>query len=380
MGLPAPSFDDLVSLGRAEMLRLRPDLAIADGDVTEAMLYASAAMDDAIIGWVVVQIRNLFFGGAQGEDLDTIIMDRLQLPRDAATRAHGTVTISRSVSGGNAGTIASGTQIGTAVAQDGSRVVVTTDTDVVVGTGVFSHDVTVTAVDYGTAGNAQAGTLVNFVTPVLGSDPTIHVTNAQDVAGGNESQSDEDYVQAAISLILTKVRGTLAAIERGALTVPEVAVAVATEDAVTGICTIAVSDQDGNSNGLMLHNVDVAIEEWRAAGSLVQSVGGVRADLALTISIDEYEPGFDVATATQTIQDSVTTRVNRLRVKQDLTFDSLKASVIQPYGTSITKVSFPSVVLTVRGVSTTIYDIDKITAGDSLIRLGGSPTIIDGKA
>lgn len=380
MGLPAPSFDDLVALGRAEMLRLRPDLAIADGDVTEAMLFASAAMDDAIIGWLVVQIRNLFFGGATGEDLDTIIMDRLQLPRDPATRAHGTVTISRSGAGGSAGTIASGQQVGTAVSQDGSRVVVTTDADVSVSTGAFSTTVNVTSVDYGTAGNASQGTLTSFVTPVLGGDATVSVTNAQDIAGGNESQSDEDYVQAAISLILTRVRGTLAAIERGALTVDSVAVAVATEDPDTGICSIAVSDQDGNSNGLMLHEVDLALEEWRAAGSLVQSIGGVRADLAITISIDEYEAGFDVVAAATTIQDSVATRINRLRVKQDLTFDSLKAAVIQPYGTSITKVSFPSVSLTVRGVSATITDRDTILSGNCLIRLAGTPTIIDGKA
>jgi hypothetical protein len=380
MGLPAPSHDDLVAIGRAEMLRLRPDLAVLDGDVTEAMLYASAAMDDAIIGWLVVQIRNLFFGGATGEDLDTIIMDRLRLARDPATRAVGSVTIYRSSGSGSSGTIVSGTQIGTVIAQDGSRTVVTTDADVSASAGAFSVNVNVTAVDYGTSGNAQAGTLATFVTPVLGGDTTINVTNSEDVAGGNESQSDEDYVQAAISLILTQVRGTLAAIERGALTVPSVAVAVATENPDTGICQVAVSDQDGNSNGLMLHLVAVALEDWRAAGSLVEEVGGIRADLALTISIDEYEPGFDVAAAAQTIQDSVATRVNRLRVGQELTFDSLKAAVIQPYGTSITKVSFPSVAVTIRGLSTPIYGRDTIFVGTSLIRLGAAPTIVDGKA
>lgn len=380
MGRPAPSFDDLVALGKAQAQALRPDLAFLDGDVTEAQIYAAAAMADAVLGYSAVRERNLFFGGASGSDLDTVILDKLGLAREPSSRSYGEVTIARATSGGTAGTISSGTQIATAIGTDGTRVVVSLDADVIVPTGVFSTVASATAVYYGKAGNAAAGTLVKWVTSILSGDTTVTVTNAEAFAGGNDSQSDEDYVAAARLLWQTQRRGVLDAIEAGALTVTGVDVAVATEDIDSGICTLYVSDSDGASNGKMIRDVDAALEAWRAAGSLVTVVGGVRGELSLTISIDEYERGFDVAAAAQTIIDSVTTRINRLRVDQNLSLDSLTAAVIAPFATSISKVSFPSIILTVGGTSTVIYeaDSDEIEAGGCLIRVGATPVVVDG--
>lgn len=381
MGKPAPSASDLLSLFITEVQTRRPDLAFLDGDVSEAMGYGAVAMADAIIGWASVQIRNLFFGGAVGEDLDTIIMDRLGLAREPASRAYGEVTFTRgSGPAGNAGTIAAGTQIGTAIAADETRNIVTTDTDLSIPTGPGTWTVGVTASDYGRNGNCQSGTLRQIIDQVLGGDSTLTVDNAEEIAGGNDSQSDEDYAAAARQLWLTMVRGTLSALETGALTVSTVRVAIATENLATGISTVSVSDADGNSNGRMLYDVAKALEEWRAAGALVNEAGGVRADLRLTISIDEYERGFDVAAAAEAIQAAVTNRVNQLRVGQDLTFDSLTAAVMQPFGTSITEVSFSAVTLTVRGVASVISDPQRIRANGSLIRLGATPTIVDGAA
>jgi hypothetical protein len=380
MGKPAPSASDLLALFVAEVQSRRPDLAFRDGDVSEAMGYGAVAMADAILGYAAVRERNLFFGGATEGDLDVIIMDRLGLAREAATRAYGQVTFTRA-SGptGNAGTIPSGTQIGTDVATDGSRVIVATDIDLTIPTGAGSWTVNVTAVDYGASGRAQAGSLRNIVDRVLGGDNTLTVTNAEDLAGGNDSQSDEDYAAAARQLWQTQRKGTLDAIEAGALTVPGVSVAVTSEDLMTGITTLFVSDANGNSNGRMIRDVEATLEDWRAAGSLIDVVGGYRADIDLTISIDEYERGFDVAAASDGIIASVTTRINRLRVGQDLTLDSLVAAVIAPYATSITKVSFPSIVKTVRGYQSIIYNDDIASIG-ALIRVGAAPVIVDGAA
>lgn len=380
MGVPAPSFSDLVAIGKAEMLNLRPDLAVADGDVTEAMLHAAGAMADAVLGNFAVRERNLFFGGAKGADLDTIIMDRFGLAREASSRAYGELTISRSGSGGTSGNIPSGTQVGTVVQADGTRVVVTTDNDVAVPTGPFSTNVSATAVDYGVSGNARSGTLTKWVSTILGGDTSVTVTNAADFAGGNDSQSDDDYVAAARMLWQTQRRGTLDAIEAGALSVGGVNVAVATEDVDSGITTLFVSDSNGNSNGLMIRNVESALEGWRAAGSLISVVGGVRGELDLTVSIDEYERGFDVAAAADTIAESILALIGRLRVGQDLTIDALTAAAITPYAASIRRVSFPSILLTISGTVYTYYEanIEAIPANGSLIRAGSVPTVVDG--
>lgn len=381
----APSFDDLVDLGRAEAKALRPDLKFYDGDVTEAQLHASAAMGDAILGWAAIQVRNLYFGGARGTDLDTIVMDKLGLARNPSTRSLGTLTFSRGAGPtGSSGTIPAGTQIATAVDINGSRVVVTTDTDLAVSTGAFSSNVGATAVVYGTAGNVSAGLLIFPVDAILGGDNTVSVTNAADFAGGNNSETDEAYSARARMLWQTQRRATLDAIEEGMLDVDTVAVAIAEEDEASGIVTLYVSDESGNSNGRMLYDVEVALQDWRAAGSVINVVGGIKAMVQITVSVDDYERGFDVAAASSTIIDSVTTRINRLRVNQDLTMDSLTTAVMAPYATAITSVSFPVIVVTTRGVPTTQLPDTDIVAAGALIRpdtSGGGVgiTVIDGK-
>jgi len=378
----APSFNDLVELGRGEAQARRPDLTFYDGDVTEAQLHASAAMGNAIIGWAAVQVRNLWFGGAVGADLDAIILDKLGLPREPATRAYGVLKFSRgSGPTGSSGTYPSGSQIATVVGVDGTRVAVTTDADITIPTGPFSITVNATAVDFGASGNVSTGLLVKPVDSILGGDNTISVINEADFAGGNDSEPDSAYAARARALWQTQRRATLAAIEEGALTVDSVRVAIATEDFDTGIVTLYVSDADGNSNGRMIYDVNKTLEEWRAAGSLITVVGGLRADVGFQVWITDYERGFDVAAAAQTIIDSVVTRINRLRVGQNLSMDSLTAAAILPYASSVTQVSFRSITATRVGVVASLPDDTDIVAAGSLLRVAASPaiTVHDGK-
>lgn len=374
----APSFDDFLELGRIEAKSRRPDLKFYDGDVTEAMLHACAAMADAVVGHAAVLNRNLYFAGARGDDLDTVVMDKLGLPREPATQAVGELTFSRgSGPTGNSGTLPAGTQIATVVGPGGTRVVVETDAAVSVPTGVFSTTVAATAVVYGAAGNVSAGLLTQPVESLL-DDNTILVTNAAAFAGGNDSESDESYSQRARMLWQTQRAATIAAIEQAALTVDTVRVAIAEEDEASGIVTLYVSDQDGNSNGLMLYGVELALKDWRAAGSVINIVGGLKATVDITVSVDDYERGFDVAAASQTIIDSATTRISRLRVNQNLTIDSLTASTITPYATSITEVSFPSITITKNGIATALLPNSDIVAAGALIR-AGTIKVVDGR-
>ena len=77
-------------------------------------------------------------------------------------------------------------------------------------------------------------------------------------AGGANRETDDELVQRVRAKPLSYRRGTLAALEYGALTVAGVANAVATEDS-TGLVTIYVADASGSSNGTMTTNVTTSV-------------------------------------------------------------------------------------------------------------------------
>src|SRR5688572_28303696 len=132
MPAPAPSFQDLVDLGKAEAQARRPQLAFYDGDVTEAQLHASAAMSDKSIEVGAKLFLDTFFDGASGDALTALVDDHCNIQRKGATAAQVTVILSRTSSGAG-GTIPAGTRFGTTANPDGSQVVFTLDADLAVG-------------------------------------------------------------------------------------------------------------------------------------------------------------------------------------------------------------------------------------------------------
>ena len=247
--------------------------------------------------------------------------------------------------------------------------------DLTVSSGNFSTTAAAHSSDFGTGGNRRGdGTQLKATAALF--DPVIVCTNTGGMAGGTSSESDEDYVARAIGYWLTQRRGTLQAIEQGALEVPGVTVAHAIDDTATGLCMLYVSDGDGNSTLQMEHLARAAMEVWRAAGVPVTIIGGQRAGVTLSISIDEYSVGFDVAAAAQTISDSITNRVNSLKLNRVLRLDSIVASAIAPYAQDITDISI--VAIAINGVAQPI-DQDIVAPG-KLIRLDATVTVIDGGA
>lgn len=343
----APSFQDLLDVGQAEAQARRPDLLYNEGDITVAQNHAAAAMADAVIRLAVQLFKATFIDGAIGDDLTALVDDHLNVQRTPATEAQGSVSFTRT-SGGAGGTIPAGTTIATEFDSDGNTVEFVTDSAIIVGAGANGpFAVNCTAVLTGPEGNVAAAEVTRIVDTLF--DTTFSVTNAAVFAGGNDEESDEDLRERARSFYTTLRRGTLAALEYGALQVATVAVATATENLSTGEVTVRVADSDGNSSAQMVSDVTAELENWRCAGTPVTVVGGLQILVDIAITLDNVVDGFDIAEAESDIVDAVEARINRLKPEETMFLDSIIAQVIAVYPDSINDVGFTSITLTPGG-------------------------------
>ena len=280
--MAAPSFDDLFNIGKAEMLIRRPDLFLAPGDVTDFLVAAAAAMADKAIQFAAEEFRKTFVDGAEEAALTTLADDHFSIIRNPETASQVSVVFSRPTSGAGAGTVSAGTTISTIEDETGERIEFTTDTDAVFGGGdLVAPAVVATSSDLGRDQDVLAATVINVVDALF--DSTITVTNALAAAGGNNEETDDQLRERIRTFPSTLRRGTLAALEFGALVVTTVRVATATEGA-TGLVTVFVTDETGSSNAQMVADVILELENWRCAGTVVQVTGGILLIQAIDLS------------------------------------------------------------------------------------------------
>jgi hypothetical protein len=337
----APSFQDLLDQGLAEAQSRRPDLQFAEGDVSLAILHGAGAMGDATIRFGSQAFRDTFIDGATGDALSILVDDHLNIQRQFATAAQVTVTFSRT-SGGAAGSISANTGIATGFNAKGQEIQFLTLTSINVPLGNNGPFTTLaTAVIAGRDGNVAAGT-INRITDSL-FDTTFAVTNVLGAGGGNDEETDEALRERARNFFSTLRRGTLAALEYGALQVPSVRVAVAIENTVTGITIVRVSDSDGNSSSQMVADVTTELENWRVASSVVTVVGGAKVLLDIS-AVLTVRPSFDVSAVDTLFQDAITNRIGKLRVGEVLYLDSLIAAIIAVSPDDVLDVTFTSIV------------------------------------
>lgn len=321
----APSFADLLAQYEAEALSVRPTLQFLEGDIVVALEHGSGAMADAAIRYEVQALKETFIDGAQGDRLAALVDDHLNIQVHAASPAQATVTLART-SGGAGGSVPASFVVGSSFDAAGSSILFTLDSDVVFGAADNGpHTVGVTAQVVGRTSNVAAGTIVRVVdTPF---DTTLTVTNAAGAAGGNDQESDDELRVRARTFWSTLRRGTLGALETGALRVASVRIVKATEDSVTGIVTVVVTDSDGNSTAQMLADVEAELENWRAAGSIVTVQGGA----ALTVNVVGtliVRAGVDASVLGPIAAQAVAGRMSKLRQGEILYLDSIKAAAI----------------------------------------------------
>lgn len=345
----SPSFDDLIEAHIAEAQGQRDTLRFDDGNVTEAQAHGAAAMGDMVLRYAAQSFKETFLDGAEGDALTARVADRTGIERNAATRAQVEARIART-SGGAGGTIPAGTIIATIQAADGSEVRFETDADQVVAAaanGPWSIAATCTVL--GPDGNVSAGTVTRIVDVLF--DSSFTVTNDEAAGGGNAEETDQQLRVRARKYPSTLRRGTLAAIEFGALQVASVRTVKATEDPDTGLITVVVGDADGNSTAEMVSDARAEIENWRAAGTLVTVVGSTRllVDIVAELDVDD---GVDAAVLAPLVVDAMTARMAKQRQGELLHLDSLKAAGIAVDPDGINAINFTTPSATVSPTST----------------------------
>lgn len=335
----AASFDDLMALGKAELQLRRPDLDASEGDITDLILAAAAAMGDKNEGTAARLFAATFVDTAQGQDLTILADDHWGIVRQAATAALVTLTFHRTTSGAGAGTIPSGTVVATLIDALGNRLQFSTNANVTYGaleTG--NKTVAATCTTTGTTGNVAAAALTVLLSTLF--DASVTVTNVTRAAGGAETESDESLRERIRTFPSTLRRGTLAALEYGARTVPGVATATASEGP-TGLVTVYVADSSGNSNAELNEAVEFELENWRAAGTVISVGSGI----VLSVDVDvraglTVAAGYDVAANVTLLQAAVSNRMAKLKIGETLYLSALKAAIIAVAPNKILDVDF----------------------------------------
>jgi uncharacterized phage protein gp47/JayE len=341
MSTYTPSFTDLFNAGQARVQQAslsaaNPITDFADGSASDLLIGAAAAMGELVIHKLVEDHRRLFFDTAaaipDGADLDKLAYDRLRISRDPATSASATITLTRPNTSAGSGVVPSGTSF-TSVKDPTTGISVTFSLQADVG---FSGtDLTktglVVATSSGVSGNVGAGK----ITQIQGSlfDSSLTVSNAQAAAGGNDKETNDQLLARCHSWGAAQRRGTLTAIEYGALTIPAVRRATAVEQGRQVM--LYVGDDQGNSNTAMTDSVKAIIDQWRAGGVAVIVAGTVIDDIAVTLQC-VWQAGTSTAAARSAIAAAIAAEASSKRYGAgDVIYRSVIAQIALDLGRSL---------------------------------------------
>lgn len=312
-----PTRLDLFAIGRDHVLtrakRITPEQVNTDGSDANIVTASSSFMGQEVVFQLAKVLNSLLLDGARGEDLDRLAFDRYQLTRKGAAAALGSVEFTRPDVTAGAGSLAVGTKV---IANGGAEYLTTTTATFAAAD--LSASANVRAVLAGSETQVGANTLRRIDNPSSIFEPRMSVNNALGTAGGEPIEDDDTFRERVRDFFVTARRGTLGAIEFGALTVGGVVSAAALEAITTGnqparVVTLFVADSSGSSNPVLGAQVEAALEDFRAGGItvLVQNSVPQIADVVLTLS---FVAGVDTATLTENIRSAVIEFVNSLSV------------------------------------------------------------------
>lgn len=370
-----PTRDDYFDIGSEEVFsrssvrtrstRISPEAVTTEGTDINIIIAACSAMADEATRHLSLRMAALFLDSAEGDDLDRLVADRFSptIVRKQAAPAVVTVDFFRSIppSGGAAVIFPIGTKLRT---EQGTEFVTTTVASLALNsTGPVPA--VAEAVQAGTVGNVEKEQITAFVqTP---TDPEAQVINPAVASGGTDIETDAQLRERARDFFRVARRGTLAAIEFGALTVNGVESATATEilDGLgkpTGVVQLQIADVNGNSNAILADAVKNALFEFRAAGVVVDILLSAPQleDIAYTLA---FRPATDTNTAIQQLKTIVDASVNLLAPGEPLLRSLLIALARSIPGAIVTEDSVvtPATDIT-PGVAKTIKtSIDRVT-------------------
>lgn len=318
MALVLPSRLDYQQIGRRYIISKARNIDPAQVDIAGSnaniLVAAPALMAQAVTRHFAERIRAHTLD-ADDEDIDREVLDRFQLPRKGASPALVPLELSRTSAAAGAGAIAVGTRLQTLTGID----YITTTACSFGATQTTGVTCDARAVQAGFEYQVGANQVRRFATPPF--DPTIQVNNSEPAAGGTAREDRDAYAERARNFFQASIRGTLPAIEAGALTVAGVASASASEVISKGVparlVTLVVADSAGVCNRVLAAAVSRALREWRGGGVGVIVLSSVpqmvSAQLALTFTADA-----DTATLGSTIRQAVVDFINGLSANQTL--------------------------------------------------------------
>ena len=290
------TFDQLYTLGQAEVQSRNPELTDwRQGSVNDALIGGAAVQADEVIRVVVAAFAEQFVDTATGTALDALAADRFGLARHDAVAAVGTLTFTRGDSEGVL-EIPAGTTCKATV--NGESVTFTTDEAVYMAGDADTVSALATCTATGATGNVAADTITTIVDTVPG-DATATVTNADRFVGGAAEETDAAFRDRIRRYFTTLRRGTVSALETGALGVAGVAYVAVDESYAApedgGYVAVYVADGDGRSNDALSDAVAAELEAWRAAGIRVVVTGATREEIDLAVVL-YVRAGSDLAT------------------------------------------------------------------------------------
>lgn len=327
--MDTPTRAEFFDLGAAEIAarsaarppgtRVNPALVFVEGTDLNIQNASASAMANEVMRQVVLRAAALMLDTATGEDLDRLVADRFSptVVRKAATPAVVPLTLTRVAGPLPAVTVPAGARIKTASGVEFETLLAAS---VPAGS---NGPVTVDAQarTAGTAGNVDVNTVTQWVTPP--SDPNLLVSNLQPATGGDNTETDTRLRARARDFFRTVRRGTKAAIEFGALTVPGVRQATAVEEVdslghPTGRVALYVADALGQANSVLVANVRAALVEYRAAGVYVDVSGAIPIFVPIRYLL-RFEAGVDTSRAFDLVRSGTLAAVNALAPNQTLT-------------------------------------------------------------
>lgn len=329
-----PSRLDYYSLGRQYVVQRaqKIDAAMVDVQGSDANLFVGggSVLCDAVTKQIGYGQSRLFLDGCVDEDLDRYMWDRYQLTRKGASSATCLVRLYRATFAAGAGSVAAGTVV---VGLSGVEYI-TTQPAAFGATTLDNVVVPAQAVQAGKATQVGANQIRKFKNPSQLFDPTLQVNNDA-TSGGGEDREDDDTAKNRVRNFWNAARrGTLAAIEFGALTVPGVVSASAIEalnpfGQPARVVNLYISDSSGVASQPLANAVAVAEQDYRAGGITVIISTSIPQLEAIVLNLS-FTTGVDTVTLSGLVQAAIVEFVNSLPVNGPLYVNQL-GTVLQRF-------------------------------------------------
>ncbi|MCB8874777.1 baseplate J/gp47 family protein [Acidisoma silvae] len=298
------------------------------GSVLRAILEANASLALWLQWLILLTLQTTRLATSSGADADSFGAD-FGFTRLAAVAAQGSVTFSRYTA-----TQTAFVPVGVTVTtgDNASQFAVTIDTGnaawsaslsgYVIGAGLASVTVPVTAAVAGAIGNVQPGTITMIASAIPGIDT---VSNANALTGGLDAESDNAFRLRFQGFIDSRTRATLQAVTFAVLSLRQGLSCTVQENTdaagnyLPGHFVVTVDDGSGNPAASLLAGVQRAVDAVRPIGSTfaIQAPARIAADISLALTL---AAGADSATVIAAVNAAITTYVDALGVGTPLPY------------------------------------------------------------